>query len=1405
MLKPFQRKIIKFGSRGLQICRPVDDLDENYYLSLRNIRVYQDGALRTRPGLTARTAATIADTPIHSIRVLNDDIAGASQVTAAIVGAGTKLYTSNAAFTVLTLKDSGYSGNYLSLVPHRPDNSPEPWMYVGDSARMRKVNVGGTNYAIGIAPPNTPPTAVLGVPSRKVVQDFDTAADWTQGGTAGAPTSAANNRVNTTIAAILYDTGTTGWALVKPTAMTADIQPGLRLTFGATAETAVVENVFNPISDSTIGSITYDSGTSGACTIQLAAPSPTGIELNMMLYDSTKTEYVRVLSFTVGPDGLVSFRCSTVATFVAGDTIQGLASFRAYLTGTRAAADALKATYTTTNVTVGVGYVTATAALDLTTTGTSGRPLGDQDEMHISIRVSDLSLLKEGRIELDVDASTNDFTKNYYYFPFRANDLTPAVAGTITTISNRQQILIRRRVDLGSSLANHIDRAHSTDPFGRDAPVIDDVNLATENSFETVTTDLPPGQTTTGASQWTELRFKLDPGTLIRVGADGSRSLKNVAKIRVQVDVTGTIDLDMDSWWVGGGYGPDSLDFPINYRWRYRSSTTGAVSNAGPAMRQAIEPHRESVALSALTASADAQVDKVDIYRIGGTLLDWTYVGTVANGTTTFTDVFLDTELLSNLVLETDNWQPFPVLDVPRAGTCSVSGTKVTQTAGDTFNTMWAPGSIIIIDGVPYTLFASPSSTTVLETAENVGTKAGVNFQLPAPTLMGQPLPTLFGPYGGGATGIFMFAVGSPQQPGTLFWTKGNNPDSAPTANQLEITSPSEQLVTGCVYDGRPYVFTSERMYVINDNFGGSSDFIAQEVRGGRGALSRWGIAVGDKIYFIAKDGIYATIGGDPVCITDVGLYNLFKHDATDTNNTDLFSVAPIDYTASDAMRLSFFNGYLYFTYKTSGGVFETLIYDCKRESWTQEQTVPRVSAYYGIEGKGFNSLILGGINGKLYAPVLDANDDSATVGTRIFTRFEDMGDPRVQKLFRDIVFDYDRGSETIFINVYINNDPVSAVAAFTLTTGTGRQQSILDLNAGAGFLAKTVALEVIWLTNNATAVKVYGWNPSYVEKNERIESRFTDWTDAGTPGDKRVMGFMIDADTYGVDKIIQLQYDGGTLGQSVTINHNGQRRKSYAVIAPFNAKLLRISPQDEVPWYLEDLDWITEPVPELLQLSPDFNDAGDPRAKWLQGFELEADTQSNNVTLTLQGDGAILETFTANHPGRLVVPYSLTPDSQGQMPIVHEMRLIPNGEIRVWNVRWVWIPEAELVGNWITPPMALEGSGYIQTPLGFSHLRDCYISHRSTAPITLVVNVDGVDWSMIVPASGGLYRKTYLVFPPLKGKAWQFRLTSEEPFRLYADDSEVRAKTWGTDAYEMHHPFGINQTPDASHTGAEI
>ena len=63
---------------------------------------------------------------------------------------------------------------------------------------------------------------------------------------------------------------------------------------------------------------------------------------------------------------------------------------------------------------------------------------------------------------------------------------------------------------------------------------------------------------------------------------------------------------------------------------------------------------------------------------------------------------------------------------------------------------------------------------------------------LQSPALAQQPLPYMAGP----TDNInYVLAVGDPLRPGTMYWCKGSNLDSAPDTNQMEVTDPSEPLV----------------------------------------------------------------------------------------------------------------------------------------------------------------------------------------------------------------------------------------------------------------------------------------------------------------------------------------------------------------------------------------------------------------------------------------------------------------------------------------------------------------------------------------------------------------------------------------------------------------------------------
>ena len=97
-------------------------------------------------------------------------------------------------------------------------------------------------------------------------------------------------------------------------------------------------------------------------------------------------------------------------------------------------------------------------------------------------------------------------------------------------------------------------------------------------------------------------------------------------------------------------------------------------------------------------------------------------------------------------------------------------------------------------------------------------------------------------------------------------------------------------------------------------------------------------------------------------------------------------------------------------------------------------------------------------------------------------------------------------------------------------------------------------------------------------------------------------------------------------------------------------------------------------------------------------------------------------------------------------------------------------------VTHWELPPTTFGQQGWM-------HVRDIYIMMRSNAPVTLNVLIpdEGVVQTFLLPSTGGTKFKAYVQLGPNKAKAYAFTIDSTAPFRIYADESEVRVKQWLT------------------------
>lgn len=82
----------------------------------------------------------------------------------------------------------------------------------------------------------------------------------------------------------------------------------------------------------------------------------------------------------------------------------------------------------------------------------------------------------------------------------------------------------------------------------------------------------------------------------------------------------------------------------------------------------------------------------------------------------------------------------------------------------------------------------------------------------------------------------------------------------------------------------------------------------------------------------------------------------------------------------------------------------------------------------------------------------------------------------------------------------------------------------------------------------------------------------------------------------------------------------------------------------------------------------------------------------------------------------------------------------------------------------------------------GWFHIRDIYVVLRSTAPVTLTVTPDDTSaQTFTLPSTGGTKQNVYVKLAASKSNSYGFALDSTAPFRMYAEESEVRVKQWLT------------------------
>lgn len=1168
---------IRLGFKGINTTLPIDHKPDGKVPYAQNVRAYK-GEQTVSRATQGGAMLQIPGGGIHSLRRLNDTTpAGPASGYAMVTQAGTSLFLNQ------DNVDTGYSGNQVSMIPFRPASSPQPWMYVADSLRMSKVRSDGTCYKMGIMEPQIAP--VIGTASTTItgtvavlgstrpwsnVSGQNPTFNYSDNGNGAGPTVIAAPIYGSTVtltAAGQVNVGGTAYNAGDP-GPSGSQNPGQFAAAPTILLGAWTDVDGNVVTGASVPAV-FPVGAGTVVTVPLGA-----VQLQLGI-DGTGGAFLANLGqFTVN----YSITTSAVATVVS--TI-GLIT--AYYWGDSPHSGPVGSyIWKNPNDTSGSGIVRTTSTAAGSTSGNS---------FLFDTTPSDSSQPVQWQ-QLNQDGTDGALTVLFQpaLEPAGYADFNVCIVGSIfVPAAATYEFTIVNKDNLIWGIGNNATWANKGSITG------------TADQSMTVVSQLP----------------------LLPYAAPDSEGPAQTTTVAITFPGPGVypIEIDWDYWDKTGR----TLTLEVNdaqipplsntvlegvqYRYVFRSSKTGATSNPSPESAEQQVPAISNTITP--TFSTDPQVDKVDYYRLDDTLDNYTYVGTGPNTNppTSFTDSLGDADISSNPLLQFDNFEPFPSIDLPAGGVVNVIGGQVILVSGTPFNTRWLGGTIINVGGIAYTLLNRPTSTTQL-LAIDAADGLGLTYEIEEPILAAQPMASMFG---NSDNAQYAFAIGDSLRPGTVYFCKGNNLDSAPDTNQVDITSPSDILVNGCIENGIGFVMSAENGWSIYPNFsqalatvvgveGTPFQFVRSQIT--RGLYIRPCICTdgSGRFFWRSKSGIEIASGGaEQQSLTDADIYNLFPHENYDPTQFQFqigasgFVIWPPDDSRPEKQSLSWQSGYLYYDYQDVNGVSRTLVYDEAAGGWVVDvYQVPAVIHSLG-EGPNINTVYLGCNDGSIRT--LGSGNNEVGIAA-LLTPAVNAGDLRAQKTVGDV---FCRAmvptNQTVEVEIW-QDFYTKEIQGYTPPSMTGQPPTagqfvgyVFDFSEGQGTQLYDIEIVFTWpvAQNTATGVILDAWQPNFTEQPEGTNNRPSDWDEFLDGECAFVQGLLLEADTSNVPKTIYVQNADDMTSHPPDTNpvkFNGQSIQALTFTPPFIGHSGRIVTNDGVPWRFGQgwrIKWVAQPYPELV------------------------------------------------------------------------------------------------------------------------------------------------------------------------------------------------------------------------------
>ena len=592
-------------------------------------------------------------------------------------------------------------------------------------------------------------------------------------------------------------------------------------------------------------------------------------------------------------------------------------------------------------------------------------------------------------------------------------------------------------------------------------------------------------------------------------------------------------------------------------------------------------------------------MDLWDVFRMGGALDSFRLVGTVPVAAGAFSDNYNDTAVAEAEVLEFDNLQPWPTLDLPLnvPTGVTVNGTIVQfPTAGLGAQAAnlprYLPGNLVRLNQTVYTLFDRPTvaaGTCTMALVENADVAAADSLFIYEPLMAAQPLPFLWGP---SAEGGVIFGCGDPNRPGTVCFAKNFNPDSAPDRYNLELSPPSEPLTGGLLHAGESLVCSNAHWWALRPSFGGVNKWSARLLPIAAGGVSHFAVCSdGQTFYFVGKDGVYSSSKG--LLTTRDNIYSLFPHEGTAGAAQVVLGVTvpPPEYESAQDFRLACANGFLYFDYPDDRGILNHLVYDLHGEAWYVDTFAgANLTMHYAVPQQDPTAetfVLAGDASGNVLVEQARHDDNGSALVCRVVTREANPGG-WAYAWFENPGLDLLPTSDTaLFAQGVSLGAPLGALSMFQSVSRV--TQAIVDIDGGRPL--KSLGLDIRWTQTyergETDPVTLYMMQWLAVAYPEPVLNQRTKGTSHGLRGFQHLyMGQLAYVSTAPV--LITLNYDqpGGS-GNGVTLvlpataaPHSPDPVKQNFKIPPNKWKIVSYDVACIVPFFLwpEDCEmWVKE------------------------------------------------------------------------------------------------------------------------------------------------------------------------------------------------------------------------------------